>query len=390
MRIKFLAIVLMVNCTVLSFAQGIEFFHGTWEEVKAKAKEADKLVFVDAYTTWCGPCKRMAANIFPLPEVGEFYNANFINYKLDMEKGEGPDFARKYGVRAYPTFVFVDGDGNMVFNRVGGSDAPGFIQMGKTAVDKFDKSPALAKKYEGGDRSPSLVLDYIKALNAAGKPSLKIANEYLANEKDTKSDLYYKIIFESALSSDSRPFSLLISNEKAIAKLVGKQAYDKRVYNALIHSVQKGIEYDTEDLITEAATTARKVLDKDNARAFPNHVDVLKADAANDGKLYISRVAELNKNLSSGTLIDLSGIIKTLQSKYSHLDNAQSILGVLYKKLADYSDDPDKRLDYAMYLSGTGDKSGALKEANKAKEDAQKKGIDTAKYDNTIIKINSK
>lgn len=102
MRIKFLAIVLMVNCTVLSFAQGIEFFHGTWEEVKAKAKEADKLVFVDAYTTWCGPCKRMAANIFPLPEVGEFYNANFINYKLDMEKGEGPDFARKYGVRAIP------------------------------------------------------------------------------------------------------------------------------------------------------------------------------------------------------------------------------------------------------------------------------------------------
>ncbi|MBK7740247.1 MAG: hypothetical protein IPI42_06710 [Saprospiraceae bacterium] len=100
-------------------------------------------------------------------------------------------------------------------------------------------------------------------------------------------------------------------------------------------------------------------------------------------------MAELNKNLSSGTLIDLSGIIKTLQSKYSHPDNAQSILGALQKSV-DYSDDPDRRLDYAMYLSGTGDKSGALKEANKAKEDAQKKGIDTTKYDNTIIKINSK
>ncbi len=390
MRIKLLAVALLMNCAAMSFAQGIDFFHGTWEEVKTKARESDKLIFIDAYTTWCGPCKRMASSIFPLPEVGEYYNANFINYKLDMEKGEGPDFARKYGVRAYPTFVFVDGDGNMVFNRVGGSDATGFIQLGKTAVERFDKSPALAKKYEAGDHSPALVLDYIKALNSAGKPSLKIANEYLANEKDTKSDLYYKIIYESAVSSDSKPFSLLISNSKPIAKLVGQEAYDKKMYNALINSVQKGIEYDTEDLITDAISTSKKVLDKDNAKAFPYHVEALKADAASDGKQFISKVADLSKNLSAKTLIDLSGIIKTLQTKYSHLDNAQSILGVLYKKLADYSDDPDKRLDYAMYLSGTGDKASALKEANKAKEEAQKKGIDTTKYDNTIIKINSK
>ena len=65
---------------------GIEFFHGTWAEAKAKAKAEDKLIFVDAYAEWCGPCKRMSAQTFPDPKAGEFFNPNFICLKIDMEK----------------------------------------------------------------------------------------------------------------------------------------------------------------------------------------------------------------------------------------------------------------------------------------------------------------
>lgn len=374
----------------LSSGQGIDFFHGTWEEAKAKAKETGKLVFVDAYTSWCGPCKRMAATIFPLQEVGTYYNANFINYKLDMEKGEGPSFAQKYGVRAYPTFVFVDGDGNMIFNRVGGSDAPGFIQMGKTAVERYDRSPQLAKKYEEGDHSPELVLDYIKALNAAGKSSLKVANEYLASGKNTKSDLYYRIIFESAVSSDSKPYGLLLSNEKAISGIVGRQAYDQKVYQGLVNAAEKGIGYETEELVTESLNMAKKVLDKDNYKVYVSHVELLKADAANDGKKYIAAAAGLNKNLNAGSPVNLEQIIRILQSKYSNLEESRSLIGVLYHKLAENTDDPGKRLEYAIFLDSVKDKENALKEAKKAREDAQKKGLDTTKYDNTILKINSK
>ncbi len=47
--------------------QGMKFEHGiTWKEIQAKAKAENKYIFMDAFTTWCGPCKYMAANIFPM------------------------------------------------------------------------------------------------------------------------------------------------------------------------------------------------------------------------------------------------------------------------------------------------------------------------------------
>ena len=95
-------------------AAGIDFFQGTWEEALEKAKKEDKLIFVDAYTTWCGPCKRMSKQVFTQNEVGEFYNKNFISMKIDMEKTPGRKFQRKYPVSAFPTLYYIDGDLSLI------------------------------------------------------------------------------------------------------------------------------------------------------------------------------------------------------------------------------------------------------------------------------------
>src|SRR3989304_4987727 len=75
--------------------KGIHFEQATFSEILAKAKKENKMVMVDAYTTWCGPCKWMAKNIFPNDTVADFYNKHFINAKFDMEKGEGKILAGK-------------------------------------------------------------------------------------------------------------------------------------------------------------------------------------------------------------------------------------------------------------------------------------------------------
>ena len=89
-------------------AQGIVFFDGTWEQALEKAREEEKPIFVDAYTTWCGPCKMMTQRTFPDPQVGDLFNANFISVKIDMEQEAGLAFQRQYPVRAYPTLLFID------------------------------------------------------------------------------------------------------------------------------------------------------------------------------------------------------------------------------------------------------------------------------------------
>ena len=118
--------------------EGIDFFKGSWQQVLEESKKQSKPIFVDAFAVWCGPCRWMDANVFPAEEVGEFYNDNFINYKFDMEKGEGREFARNYQIRAYPTLLYLTSEGDVKYRAVGGRPSDGFIEEGKKALAKFD------------------------------------------------------------------------------------------------------------------------------------------------------------------------------------------------------------------------------------------------------------
>src|SRR5690554_4684519 len=119
-------------------AQGIQFFDGTWKEALAKAKAEDKILFVDAFAKWCGPCKMMAKNVFTQDKVGDYFNKNFINLKLDMEEADGITFGHKHPVRAYPTLFFLDGDGNIVTTVRGSRNADDLLNLGKDALSKLD------------------------------------------------------------------------------------------------------------------------------------------------------------------------------------------------------------------------------------------------------------
>jgi thioredoxin 1 len=114
--------------------KGIKFEEISYEEAIKKAKSSNKLVFIDAYAIWCGPCKWMAANTFTDEEVGQFFNANFINLKIDMEKGEGPELARKLQVTAYPTLFFINKDGEIVKRVLGAKPAKEFLKIGKSVL----------------------------------------------------------------------------------------------------------------------------------------------------------------------------------------------------------------------------------------------------------------
>ncbi|OMP30154.1 hypothetical protein BKM32_12250 [Mangrovimonas sp. DI 80] len=123
-------------------AQGMNFEHITLEEALVKAKKENKLVFIDFYTVWCGPCKKMAKDIFPLASVGEVYNKNFINLKLDAEK-EGQAVAKQYNVTGYPTLLYLDADGKILLKDTAFKAEDTFIEMANRAVSSVNSKYSL-------------------------------------------------------------------------------------------------------------------------------------------------------------------------------------------------------------------------------------------------------
>ena len=84
--------------TALFSQDGIKFGKQSFAQTLEQAKKENKLIFLDAFASWCGPCKLLDKNVFPKKEVGDYFNANFLNLHIDMEKGEGIEIAKKYSI----------------------------------------------------------------------------------------------------------------------------------------------------------------------------------------------------------------------------------------------------------------------------------------------------
>lgn len=111
----------------------ISFSEKSFEEALKEAKKTGKLIFLDAYTDWCGPCKKMSAHTFKDENVAKLFNSKFINLKIEMEKNPiGPELSRKYSIRAYPSLLFIDGDGKVVKYVVGYQNPDQLVAIGKS------------------------------------------------------------------------------------------------------------------------------------------------------------------------------------------------------------------------------------------------------------------
>jgi len=243
-------------------AQGIEFFHGTWEEALVKARQEDKLIFVDAFTTWCGPCRNMAAKTFPDATVGEYFNPRFVSLKIDMEKEPGLTFRKKFPVSAYPTLFFIDPDEKQVLKSVGAKGPGDLIKLAESVMAGYDKSARFADAYEAGDRSYELVYNYVAALNKSGKPTNKIANEYIATQTDLTTPENLRFLLEAATQVDCQCFEHFEAQKARIIALTDAETVDNQVRRACENTVRRAIEFESPDLVELAGQAMKRHLPK--------------------------------------------------------------------------------------------------------------------------------
>ena len=262
-------------------------------EAIEKAKQENKMVFVDCYTSWCGPCKYMADKIFTQKEMGEYLNGRFVCVKYDMERGDGPDIAVKYNVAAYPTFLILDTDGTLIYKIVGGTETA--EEFERKVEEGFGEGSAyqLKKRYQQGDRDFDFLLIYIESLLKSGLDgdARQVARDILSPLSiEEKSSSRYWFIYDNPRLSpmDSENMSFFLAHVKEFRKNGDRKKVDGKLlvcYENRLEEMLRGRmpAEETEIKKLEKELKANNIQSKE----LTNYIVMLRAINQKDtGKIY--------------------------------------------------------------------------------------------------------
>lgn len=196
----------LVISTALFSQDGIKFGKQSFAKTLEQAKKENKLIFLDAFASWCGPCKLLDKNVFPKKEVGDYFNANFLNLHIDMEKGEGIEIAKKYSIYSYPTLLFIDGDGKVVYKAAGYMSPQELISIAKEAVNPENTLENKIAKFEAGEKDPEFLMGLIKNTYSSDfSLAQKVATRYFQTRIDatySKEEAGMLLFFTKTIDDD--------------------------------------------------------------------------------------------------------------------------------------------------------------------------------------------
>ncbi|WP_343644098.1 thioredoxin family protein [Chryseobacterium sp.] len=307
---KKIAILSSIFIGVLAWAQGIKFEEGNFASILAKAKKEKKLVFIDAYASWCGPCKLMVKNIFPLQSVGDYYNSHFINAKIDMEKGEGIELAKKYNVKAFPTYLFIDGNGEAVHRTLGYVEEKDFIQFAKDAEDPNKRLTSLKQQFEKGEKDPEFLknlagLTMYNDAEFAGK----VLNRYF-QQKTILDQEDIQMLLSGVQTTDSPLYKIFQDKKADIVKFFPEDKYEKFEKNIKLNTISKKAynaetkKWDDSYFMAEA----QKFLSKEEADKILKRMKANRALKNKDIPEYEKLILDIYKDYSAAGSEELNSL----------------------------------------------------------------------------------
>lgn len=375
---KKLAIFSSLFIGALALAQGIKFEDSNFSAILAKAKKENKLIFVDAYASWCGPCKLMVKNIFPLQTVGDFYNSHFINAKIDMEKGEGIGLAKKYNVKAFPTYLFINGDGEEVHRTLGYVEEKDFIQFAKDAEDPNKRLTALKQKFENGEKDPEF-LKNLAGLTIYNDSEFagKVLDRYF-QQKTVLDQEDIQMLLSGIQSTESPLYKTFQARKSDIIKILPEDRYAKVDKSIQLNTVlKKSYNADTKSWNDSYfLTESQKFMTKDEAEKTLKRAKANRALKNKDIPTYEKLTLELYKDYSAASSEELNSLawnfFENVSNKTS-LEKAVSWAQESVKKDENYANTDT----LANLYNKIGDKKNAKIWAEKSVQLAKSTGQDS-------------
>ncbi|MFA6277386.1 MAG: DUF255 domain-containing protein [Pedobacter sp.] len=227
------AICLFMLTTSASAAEINFLDNPVWSTVIEKAKKENKVIFLDAYATWCGPCKMMDSETYKDQAVADYYNANFINVKYDMEKGEGLTLAQRFSVESYPNLLFINPDGTVLHRATGFRKGPEFTDLGQNAQFLISKKSAMEMS------NAQFVKFADEATKYEDEDFDQMSEDYLAKQADIlgNADLIDLIMNYANSLPDQKSLAYIANNK---AKILQTGNYTEDDFNERLISLTLG------------------------------------------------------------------------------------------------------------------------------------------------------
>lgn len=316
----------------------LQFESGSFNDVLQKAKSENKILMVDFITDWCIWCIQTDLKVYANSEVIDFASKNQINWKVDAEKGEGIDLAKKYNVKGFPTIVFIDGDGNEVDRIYGYIPADDFLKQIKNIAAGKKTIKDLTSVYESNPKDVTANFELGEKLSSIGKSDeAKKYFEFVAeNDKDNASGHYDDVMFMRAFEK---------GDTTEILTLIETYPQSNVIKDAYITLFNKAVELENKD-------------------AIEYYKSILESKYASDefanfyiGQYFLGKASKIAKDEKASNELVMEGL-EWADKSIPYLKGGvfeaspNNLKSQLYFKLGEY----DKSLDYinnALKIWGT-------------------------------------
>jgi len=239
--IKSILVTISVLTSVMLYAQesGIRFESGNYAQALEKAKLEGKYLFIDCYTSWCVPCKKLEKEVFTDKEVADYFNSKFVNFRLDIEKGEGPELKQRFKVQPVPTLLFINAKGEVEHKFIGASSKEDFLKLTNEVFTKENRYGALQRRFKSGENNPEFLSLFIKELLDQGEFSSakELLNKLIKTEpvENLCTSAFWPLLTHNFIAEQgSDIYMFLISNKELLTKNIGLKEYKETLTKIFI------------------------------------------------------------------------------------------------------------------------------------------------------------
>lgn len=351
----------------------------------AQSKADNKLVFFVCYASWCTHCKNMKENVFTNPSLAAFYNKNFICYAQDMERGEGLSLHTQFNIKSYPTFIFMDSTGTVVYRLTGEFKAEELIMEGKMATQPKRQLPYLKQQFESDTSNSEKCYDYLRLLKKGDLDYSVMLKKYFSTQRDQDllSEVNWRIISNGVKDINSREFQFVLNHQKEFVALTSAERVDRKIVHLVKEMLQPFAESpDSTRYFTNRALAATIHSYKIDSVLFT--YDVIFYEKTKKFIQYKTTTLQNTSKYAWNNATQLRNIA-VMYLKYSGDTAALKVATTWAQRAIDLNPEFQTYLLCAKLLKKANDKQAAIQALEKGKAFAMKLGWDYSDADKLLL-----